>query len=180
MALEGDMARGKHGARKLNRDAERLARQLEEARAELASAVGLAAATPFWLPPGQTAGYVDSEPLSEADRADVRLPFPQVLVALADPIHLPATSASTTTSDLDHALRELDHGVVAQQRSHAEDNPTLFEVVREVVDTEVWEKQPHLADVIAARGALVEGVLRWVTRWASRVTCSRGAWPSPR
>jgi chromosome segregation ATPase len=31
------MAKGKHGARKLNRDAERLARQLEEARADLAS-----------------------------------------------------------------------------------------------------------------------------------------------
>jgi hypothetical protein len=37
MAPEGNMARGKHGARKLNRDAERLARQLEEARADLAS-----------------------------------------------------------------------------------------------------------------------------------------------
>jgi hypothetical protein len=138
-------------------DGARLARA--ELPAAAAVAVGLTAATPFWLPPGQTAGYVDSEPLSEADRADVRLPFPQVLVALADPIHLPPTKASTTDAGLDHTLSELDHGVVRQQRSRAKDNPTLLDVVREVADSEVWDKRPQLADVIAARGALVEGVL---------------------
>jgi hypothetical protein len=138
-------------------DGARLARA--ELPAAAAVAVGLTAATPFWIPPGQTAGYVDSEPLSETDRADVHLPFPQVLVALADPIHLPPTKASTTDPGLDHTLSELDHGVVRQQRSRAKDNPTLFDMVRQVVDSEVWDKRPQLADVIAARGALVEGVL---------------------
>jgi hypothetical protein len=81
---------------------------LPTVRGELAPAgniaVGIAAATPFWLPPGQTAAYTDSEPLSEADREDVRLPFPRYCWHSRTPCTChpnqtsPPTPAATTPS----------------------------------------------------------------------------------
>lgn len=138
-------------------DADRMA----VARAELpdaaALAVGLAAATPFWLPSGQTAAYVDSEPLPEADSAEVRLPFPQVLLVLAEPLQLPPLPGFTIDADLDHVLHELDNAVLARHRE--KQDTTFGQTVMKVVDTKIWDTVPELGAAISARGALVEAVL---------------------
>jgi hypothetical protein len=54
------------------------------------TAIAMACCAPYWLPTGQTAGYVDSRPLSGQDIDDIRLPYPQTLVVMADPLLLPA------------------------------------------------------------------------------------------
>jgi hypothetical protein len=135
---------------------------LAAARAELPPAatvaVGMTAAVPFWLPPGQTAAYVDSEPLTEADLADVRLPFPQVLLTLADPIQLPALPGTPADDDRDHALTQLDRAVLAHRK--LKDTPHPFHrMLQESADGKVWTGTPGLAGAIAARGAIVEAVL---------------------
>ncbi|QXC46203.1 hypothetical protein [Rhodococcus qingshengii] len=62
-------------------------------------AVATQAAVPFWLPPGHTLNYADSEPLSAEDRADIRLPYAQVFLAFADPLRLDAAAPSTPEMD---------------------------------------------------------------------------------
>lgn len=53
--------------------------------------VAAGTAVPYWLPPGHTVAYLDSEPLDGGDVDDIRLPYPSVFVSLADPITLPAS-----------------------------------------------------------------------------------------
>ncbi|MCW2581880.1 MAG: hypothetical protein JWQ53_670, partial [Klenkia sp.] len=52
------------------------------------AAVGLAAAAPFWLPAGQTHAFASSEALDNDARAEIALPYPQVLLAFAEPLVL--------------------------------------------------------------------------------------------
>lgn len=56
--------------------------------AQAESAIGLTAAATYWLPAGQSAAFADSEPMTETDRAEMTLPFPQVFLAFAEPLVL--------------------------------------------------------------------------------------------
>lgn len=59
-------------------------------------AVGLTAAAAYWLPAGQTAAFADSEPMSDSDRREMILPYPQVFLAFAEPLLLDPTSSAST------------------------------------------------------------------------------------
>lgn len=52
------------------------------------AAIGVTAAANYWLPAGQTAAFAESEALSDEDRNELVLPFPQVLLTFAEPLLL--------------------------------------------------------------------------------------------
>lgn len=115
-------------------------------------AVAAAAAVPFWLPPGHTIAYLDSEPLSGEDIDDMRLPFPNVMVTFAEPARLPASRLGALRAD-DRRLSFIDSALA---RPNAEHNAKQMIVAGTADLTQdlatVWE-------AIATRGAHIEGVL---------------------
>jgi hypothetical protein len=121
------------------------------------AAVGMLAATPFWLPHGQTYGYANSLPLDPEDLDQVRLPYPQVLVVLADPMTLPPVPGTDIDPVLARKLRELDNATLHMGRN--EDPATLINLFGHIYDMSAMSPPPTLADVLAARGAQVEAVL---------------------
>ncbi|MGP4027140.1 hypothetical protein [Actinomadura sp. 3N407] len=120
------------------------------------TAVGLASSVPFWLPSGQAYGYADSEPLRDEDRNDIRLPFPQVFVALADPLRLPPTGEATEEERL--LLAEQD-AVILQGLKVGPDEFPMLEFIDWPPDSTLWDRLPPLSRTLAIRGAHVEGVL---------------------
>jgi hypothetical protein len=62
----------------------------ESSRGYGETAVAMAAAANFWMPPGQVHGYLDSDPITEQDLARIRLAYPNVFLALGKPIVLEA------------------------------------------------------------------------------------------
>lgn len=112
-------------------------------------AVAAAAAVPFWLPPGHTIAYLDSEPLSAEDVEEIRLPFAQTLVVFAEPARLPALSEEETA---DPRLAWMDHLVATNASVGGRDliiaGTNMFTMPR-----------PALWDVIGCRGAHIEGIL---------------------
>lgn len=117
-------------------------------------AVAAAAAVPFWLPPGHTLAYLDSEPLSDEDIDDLRLPFAQVLVTFAEPARLPPVDSGVLAED-DARMRFIDHTLVTARGSAVPDSRELLIAGTDTFTTEL----PTLWDVMAARGAHIEGVL---------------------
>ncbi|MDO2396087.1 hypothetical protein QRB38_20135 [Mycobacterium avium subsp. hominissuis] len=114
-------------------------------------AVASAAAVPFWLPPGHTIAYLDSEPLSGEDIEDMRMPFAQVLVTFAEPARLPAIDTGVLRDD--PRMRWIDHLVGAGAGL-----PDAREIM--IAGTNNFQSPPPaLWDAIAARGAHVEAVL---------------------
>lgn len=115
------------------------------------AAVAAVSAVPFWLPPGHTIAYLDSEPLSAEDVEDIRLPFAQTLVVFAEPARLPALDASDE-EDPDPRLAWMDHVAGADKFTGGRDliiaGTNQFTMPR-----------PTLWDVIGCRGAYIEGVL---------------------
>ena len=120
-------------------------------RGERACGRRLAAAVPFWLPPGHTIAYLDSEPLSGEDIEDLRMPFPQVLVTFAEPARLPAIDPSVL--DGDPRMRWIDH--LAATSKVLPDGRDMF-----IGATNSFQAPlPTLWDAIASRGAHIEAVL---------------------
>lgn len=117
------------------------------------AAVAAAAAVPFWLPPGHTIAYLDSEPLALDDIDEIRMPYAQTFINFAEPAQLPPLAAADLTSD--PRLAEMDH-TVAVSAKEARPNPrTLM-----LAGTDTLKKPlPGLWELIAARGARIEGVL---------------------
>lgn len=115
-------------------------------------AVAAAAAVPFWLPAGHTIAYLDSEPLSEEDVEELRLPFAQVLVTFAEPARLPVIDSAAVPAG-DGRLSWMDHAV-ASNEGHPEPRSLILAGTNNFNDP-----LPGLWDVIAARGAHIEGVL---------------------
>lgn len=114
-------------------------------------AIGTVAAVPFWLPPGHTIAYLDSEPLSEEDIEDIRLPFAQTLVVFAEPARLPALNPRDEKGN-DPRLAWMDHLVGADK----------FMGGRDLIiagTNQFTMPRPALWDVIDWRGAYIEGVL---------------------
>lgn len=114
-------------------------------------AVAAAAAIPFWLPPGHTLAYLDSEPLSAEDVEDIRMPFAQTLIVFAEPASLPALDTGAD-KDPDPRLAWMDDIAGAGKAAGGRDliiaGTNQFTMPR-----------PVLWDVIASRGAHIEAVL---------------------
>ncbi len=114
-------------------------------------AVAAAAAVPFWLPPGHTIAYLDSEPLTGEDIEDMRMPFAQVLVTFAEPARLPVIDSGALRDDA--RMRWMDHLVAAGKGL-----PDIREMI--IAGTNHFQSPlPSLWDAIAGRGAQVEAVL---------------------
>lgn len=114
-------------------------------------AVAAAAAVPFWLPPGHTIAYLDSEPLSGEDIEDMRIPFAQVLVTFAEPARLPSIDSGVLHDD--PRMRWIDH--LAGSNTGLPDSRDMM-----IASTDNFQSPiPTLWDAIAARGAHVEAVL---------------------
>ncbi|MGI5165626.1 hypothetical protein ACQEU3_14820 [Spirillospora sp. CA-253888] len=120
------------------------------------AAVGLASAVPFWLPSGQAYGYADSEPLRAQDLEEIRLPFPQVFVAAADPLRLPAVDEPDAETQA--MLGELDAVVMESLRKQGE-QWTVLTHQDAPLDYNLWNKVPPLSCMLTVRGARVEGLL---------------------
>jgi hypothetical protein len=118
----------------------------------------VAGAVPFWLPPGHSAGYLDSQPLQAEDRDDLRLPYPQVVVTFADPVLLPARDGADLDPDAAQALTLRDWW--ALNLVSRSDKPSgIIDWWRCGDRVAHATARPVAGDVIAARGAVVEGVL---------------------
>lgn len=114
-------------------------------------AVAAAAAVPFWLPPGHTIAYLDSEPLSGEDVEDMRMPFAQVLVTFAEPARLPAIDTGALRGD--PRMKWVDHIVAS-----GDGLPDTRDMM--IAGTNNFQSElPALWDAIAGRGAHVEAVL---------------------
>ena len=116
--------------------------------------VGLHAAAAFWLPAGQTHGYADSEPLRPDDLEDLRLPYPQVLLTLADPLHLAPTA--TPTPDEQTILNELDHLIDVL---HHDPATTLGDLEGRIDPLGLWNHWPTAGRLLELRGAHIEALL---------------------
>ncbi len=113
------------------------------------AAVALAAAANYWMPPGQVHGYLDSEPITAEDRANLRMAYPSVLLALGKPMVLEplAGAASVDVESLERANLTFLNG-----RDLSNARNWLLSTVTDVNGVNVL-------DLIAARGARVEGIL---------------------
>lgn len=114
-------------------------------------AVAAAAAVPFWLPPGHTMAYLDSEPLSGEDIEDMRMPFAQVVVTFAEPARLPAIDTGVLRED--PRMRWIDH-LVGTGKGLPEGRDMIIGATNNF-----QLPLPTLWDAIAARGAHIEAVL---------------------
>jgi hypothetical protein len=119
------------------------------------SAIGLTSAATYWLPAGQTASFAESEPMEEADRAEMVLPFPQIFLAFAEPLVLEKTSTATAqTEEAWRVLSEISHDILRE-------NGTAGHAVESRLSrggTDILEL-PSIDEMISQRGALIEGVL---------------------
>ncbi|XKH58417.1 hypothetical protein LG293_17505 (plasmid) [Citricoccus nitrophenolicus] len=113
-------------------------------------AVGLTAAATYWLPAGQTASFAESDPLDDADRAEMVLPFPQVFLAFAEPLVLePSTEATTQAEKIWHELSTVAH-----------DSYPKGIAARHITDERAHlDRSPSIDEAISERGAHIEGVL---------------------
>lgn len=117
-------------------------------------AIAATAAVPYWLPPGHTISYVDSEPLSAADVADIRMPYPQVFLGLADPLRL--NPSSDADADSAAAIEWIEHAVVDTLARKLKYD--IFDAIAAATQGFQRGRVP-VFDAIAHRGAVVEGVV---------------------
>ena len=111
--------------------------------------IALAAASNFWMPPGQVRGYLDSDPISAEDRAHIRLAYPNVFLTLGKPIVLDPLHGATPvdTEHLEKATLDLLYS-----RDLSESSNWLLSVITKA-------NEVNVLDLIAARGGRVEGIL---------------------
>lgn len=126
----------------------------QAARVFADAAVQLRRAVPFWLPSAQVRGFVDSEPISDAELEDVRLPFDATLLTFAEPLRI---APSVTNEDLPHDLDVLRKALIALER--LEERPTYYDILEMSFRFDKEANPPDLAEVVAHWGAKVEGVL---------------------
>jgi hypothetical protein len=119
------------------------------------AAIGLTAAATYWLPAGQTASFAESDPLNEADRAEMILPFPQVFLAFAEPLVLePTISRSELTEEKRAVLSEVTHDLYRDNGSVSSGFEHAFS--RTHPDLMVL---PTVDEMLSEFGAHIEGVL---------------------
>ena len=117
-------------------------------------AVATQCAVPFWLPPGHTMNYVDSEPLSGDDRTEIRLPYAQVFLALADPMRL--DPVAEPSAEFDESWAWMAHTVSdilgrGQKRNLA----TMLSAGTRGFTT----NRIDVCELLEQRGARIEGVV---------------------
>jgi hypothetical protein len=113
------------------------------------AAVGIAAASPFWMPPGQVHGYLDSEPITAEDRARIRLSYPNVFLALGKPIALePQLGGSAVDTE------RMERMSVQIVRSGGSTSSKHWLLAKPIAVNSV-----NVLDLIAGVGATIEGVL---------------------
>lgn len=119
------------------------------------TAVGLTSAATYWLPAGQTASFAESEPMDEADRAEMILPFPQVFLAFAEPLVLePNQELSEEASARWRAISAMAHDAFRDNRSAGD----VLEEFTRLENPEFWSPMAF-DDLVAEFGAVVEGLL---------------------
>ena len=121
----------------------------ESSRGYGETAVAMAAAANFWMPPGQVHGYLDSDPITEQDRARIRLAYPNVFLALGKPIVLEADPDARPVD-----AERLEAITVQLIRSRTYNSSRTWVLSNIAAVNEI-----NVLDLIAARGALIEGVL---------------------
>jgi hypothetical protein len=121
-------------------------------------AIAMAAAPVYWLPPTQTFDILDSEPLTDLE--DLRLPYPQVMLTFAEPpiiepwrdlpdkdaVEAGTRAAALIEGTLLTSLRNDPEGPLDVFSTYVSSDPEGPPLVP------IW-------DLLAARGALVEGIL---------------------
>lgn len=123
-------------------------------------ALGLCTAASFWLPSGQTHAFADSEPLDEAARAEMVLPFPQVFLAFAEPLLLDAVRDADAAEA--HYLAGAIREVAIRAGSHRPLVDAAFSLLRRLRRPPVghWrDGLPTAGDILDISGARVEGLL---------------------
>lgn len=117
-------------------------------------AVGLTASATYWLPAGQTASFAESEPLTESDRSEMVLPFPNVFLAFAEPLLLePSRTPTTAEVDRWRRLSQVTHDALRV-------NESLGDLIASRSRAERSDMSaPGLDEMLASFGAQVEGVL---------------------
>jgi hypothetical protein len=116
--------------------------------------VALTCATSFWMPAGQTWAFADSDPISDEDRGDLLLPFPQVFMAFAEPLEVGPTAEATPDQTV--VLRAFDSAVTSLRDRSQE--PVLEDLLFKpgCID---HLGELSVADVLDVRGGRIEGVL---------------------
>jgi hypothetical protein len=113
------------------------------------AAIALSSAANFWMPPGQVHGYLDSDPISADDRDHIRMAYPNVLLELGNPIILnPQPGAAEVDTEF------LEKATVDLLRSKNLSNSRTW-----LLNTMTRVNAVNVLDLIAARGARIEGVL---------------------
>lgn len=112
-------------------------------------AVGIAASSIFWMPPGQVRGYLDSDPISAEDRARIHLSYPSILLALGKPVDLAPLPRSRPVD-----VERMERMSVEIARSRDPKNPKNWVLSRSLPVNSI-----NLFDLIGDRGAMIEGVL---------------------
>lgn len=121
---------------------------------EAAVATGLTSAAAYWLPAGQTSSFADSDPVDEEAKAEMLMPFPQVFLAFAEPLVL--EPSGPLDSHLATAVRAMSLSARSSKKSLSSSaGSILHEVRRNIAGGEI----PFVEDILAQRGAKVEGVL---------------------
>lgn len=101
------------------------------------------------MPPGQVHGYLDSEPITAEDRANLRMAYPNVLLALGKPIVLEPQACAP---NVDVEALEKANLTFLNGRDLTNARNWLLNTVTDV-------NAINLLDLIAARGARVEAIL---------------------
>lgn len=109
--------------------------------------LALATAIPFWMPPGETYAFANSEPLDDESIGGIELPFPDVLIVPAEPMRLePTRRDAVVESDLNRLDRALLRYAGKDDRSNWQ-----------IPSASGW--QVNLADALDVRGGVVEAIL---------------------
>lgn len=122
-------------------------------RTESVVATGLTSAAAYWLPAGQAASFADSDPVDDEARAEMLLPFPQVFLAFAEPLVL--EPSGPLDPHLAAAVRAMSLCARSSRESGYSAGSTLYDVRQNIEGGEI----PFVEDILAQRGAKVEGVL---------------------
>lgn len=109
----------------------------------------LTAGAIYWLPSGHTFAFADSEPLDDAARRELLLPFPQVFLAFAEPLALAPLREPT--------LEEAGALAAADRSTTLTINKS--ESLRIWHLTNKFSRALRLTNALAARGGQVEGVV---------------------
>src|SRR5260370_23036066 len=100
------------------------------------------------MPPGQVHGYLDSDPITEDDRAHIRLAYPNLFLALGKPIVLEANPDAEPVD-----VERLEAITLQLIRS-----PTFTSSSNWVLSNMTPVNQINFLALTAARGSLIEGV----------------------